>query len=63
MNRYCFSLTISGTVAETKDDSGQIAQESIDDIRGVILESIKMDLQSGVEIVSHRIEVIDTGRE
>lgn len=61
--RYHFDLTIRGTVAETKDDNGQIAQESIDDIRGVVLESIRMDLQSGVEILSHRIEITDMGRE
>lgn len=57
MKRWTYSIRIDGIVTETSDDNGQIMQESIDDIRGVVLESFRPDLQIGVKIESHSITV------
>jgi len=53
--RYGFAIKFAGEVKPIKDSTA--LEETIDDIRGVILESFKKDLQAGVVVNTENIVI------
>lgn len=53
MKRWSYMIKIGGTIEEVEES----ATETIDDIRGVVLESFKPDLQAGVKIDYHSVDI------
>jgi hypothetical protein len=55
--RYGFSIRFDGEVDSIRDNDAPT--ETIDDIRGVVLESFKKDLQAGVSLISDSVSIFN----
>lgn len=48
--KYRYNISFSGFVNEIRRDDGSLIDENMDDVRGIIYESFRPDLQAGVTI-------------